>query len=836
MQRTPAYRRPSQGTAPGLPVLQQPADLFHSFLVPRSSNASTPPRRRSSPQAPTFSGVSPKVKSPAWNGVEDQCYRNRQPVAGFQEGEDHPFFGAPPQRGSGVSLSPVWYRDGRASTSSTPTSTRRQAVPGPVLPMGPSGLASPQHFPGATNVRHESPLAGIRTPTDGAAAAPRGVGVSNTLHGKSVSGYEDNSDFSPSPHLDRRERLLSRRPVASALHRLPAENSCAGGGEEGRTIGRARSSSTSYDAALFLHPCLAAVQQLNILASWMAGEFRRQQLQELESVATRAARAARVNRKHRGLKGRGGEKKTGRPRDAPSPTGGFEDGARRQFSVTERLLKGESSQEHEGEGGPARLIGDASPGVAEPGVTEVTERETQQASVRVRDSALVTRDAIGVFGCLGHNTPQVSAARWSTSQEQHQAEPRRSVSSAQLRQHAYLLQLFQLLRVGSPKGGTAGADGAGSVNQCVKVTASAEYVHFSVDELRLELAATPASFVLLTSIEATRTSQVLHFSLSVGDRNQALRQTRRLPHSVAGANESVIRRELGERPGPQVEKGVDDSRTTAPEPTAGSSGSALQPQVRSDFARARADSSTSRASAGCPTTKKTPGGRSAPSKVPERMRSRHASRGSLRPQDPLYPGGATRDRADDYLRSNCEPAATMHALSEGLVRSTQESGADAGLSRTDKARSRVLSGYDFSSGLVDNRQLENCVGGRDLVEADHSGTDGLGEHGQLRAFWDPFEIRGSAATEGEVETSGRLRRSSDAEEASTTDYEHAVDHHKQGGSPAGGIVEMRATVRETCALLFLSSARDAASPPSQIKFSASPCTLATSLQRTARAA
>ncbi|PHJ18297.1 amine-terminal region of a tm vesicle-mediated sorter, partial [Cystoisospora suis] len=794
--RTSAYRRPSQGIAPGLPVLQQPADPFHSFLVPTSFNASTPPRRRSSPQAPTFSGVSPKVKSPPWNRGDDQGHWSRQPVAGFQEGEDNLFFGGAAQRGSGVSLSPVWYRDGRASASSTPTSTRRQAVPDPVLPMRPSGLASPQHFSGTTNVRHGSPLTEIRTPINGAAAAPRGVGVSNNLRGNLISGHEDNGDFPLSPHLNRREQLLSRRPVASAVHRLPTEKSCAGGGEEGRTIGRARSSSsTSYDAALFLHPCLAAVQQLNILASWMAGEFRRQQLQELESAATRAARAARVKRKHRGSKGRGGDKKSERPRGAP-PTYGFEDGARRQFSVTERLLKAESSHERRGEGGPARVIGDASPGVAEPGVTEVTERETRQASARVGDSALVTQDGVDDLCFLGQsgNTPQVNATRWLTAQEQHPAETRRSVSSAQLRQHAYLLQLFQLLRIAFPKGGTASADGAGSVNQCVKVTASAEYVHFSVDELRLELAATPASFVLLTSIGATRTSQVLHFSLSVGDRHQALRQTRRLTHSVADVNESIISRELGERLGAQVEKGLNGPRTAASEATGGSSSSVLQPQVRSDFAKARTDSSTSRASAGCHTKKKTSGSRSVPSRLPERLRSRRASRGSLRPLDPLYPGATPRDRGEDYLGSDAEPAATKHELSEELVRSIHESGADAGLSQTDKGRSRVLSGYDFSSGLVDKRQLENCLGGREPVEADHSGTNGLGDHGRPRAFWDPFQIRGSAAMEGETDTSGRRRRSHDAEEASATDDENPFDHHKQGQSPTGGVVEMRATV------------------------------------------
>lgn len=44
-------------------------------------------------------------------------------------------------------------------------------------------------------------------------------------------------------------------------------------------------SATTYDTALFLHPSIAAIQQLQILASWIAREFRARLIQDAEAAA-----------------------------------------------------------------------------------------------------------------------------------------------------------------------------------------------------------------------------------------------------------------------------------------------------------------------------------------------------------------------------------------------------------------------------------------------------------------------------------------------------------------------------------------------------------------------
>ncbi|KAL8273864.1 hypothetical protein Esti_002187 [Eimeria stiedai] len=51
----------------------------------------------------------------------------------------------------------------------------------------------------------------------------------------------------------------------------------------------------TYDAALFLHPSIAAVQQLQVLASWIAREFRTRLIQESEAAA--AARVISRNKR-----------------------------------------------------------------------------------------------------------------------------------------------------------------------------------------------------------------------------------------------------------------------------------------------------------------------------------------------------------------------------------------------------------------------------------------------------------------------------------------------------------------------------------------------------------
>lgn len=754
------------------------------------------------------------MTSPAWKDAGDQSYWNRQAFVGLQEAEDPSFSGLAGQRGSRASLSPGYFRDGLASALSTPTSSRRTAVRSQVPLARPDGLVSTRHLSVATSAGHDSPSAQVRATPNGT-TLPQPA-VANNTQGKEVSGNEHNSEFASCPNPNSRERLLSRLPEASPPARHPsAESLRVGGGGEGCIVGRTgSSSSTSYDAALFLHPCLAAVQQLNILASWMAGEFRRQQLQELESAATRAAWAARVRRKQRESKRKHREKKLGRPRGALSSTLFFEDGGWRQFSVTERLLNPEDSQESRDNGQIPPLIGNgAQATVAGASSARVMDSEPRQDSVRGGGPSLGAQqvDPSSEWAGVGSSTFQPNKARLSTSREQYPAESPLTLSSAQVRQHEYLLQLFQLLRIGFPKGGAAGGDGLGSAKQCVKVIASAEYVHFSVDELRVELAAAPASFVLLTSIEATRTSQVLHFSFSVGDRNQAFRQNRRITRTIvdgAKANEPAARRGSGRRPDTQMEKWAGgDSTASLSEATVAPNICAQQPQSRPVLVKPCADRSTSRTSAACPTTRMKSSGIFSGSRQVDRLRSRRASPGRLRTGGPLHSSGMRRDRADGYVGSDSELGVSEQELAEGPAWSTQKGVADSGIPTVNKSLSTVSPLYGLSS-VVDEPEAENRVAARDSIRLGHGVTGDRGDLGQLRAFWDPSEVPGAEAGLDGGRHSGPLRN---AGEGCRTVGERPANCN-QPESAMGGVIEMRATVRLMWCVAIFSYALQAGCP------------------------
>ncbi|KAF4640612.1 hypothetical protein TGRH88_045380 [Toxoplasma gondii] len=290
-----------------------------------------------------------------------------------------------------------------------------------------------------------------------------------------------------------RDRMLAEDPEVTAYPDSTAV------GNEGRTAPQKSGAGvTSYDAALFLHPCLAAVQQINILSSWLAGEFRRQQIHKLESTAARAIRARRAQRQIQ--KQRRGQKRADVGRVSVYP----------RVDVDSQLEFGRHRAEH-------HLEGDGEMEKDEHEQTTMDETMQKSESLSKSGDSAVHREEEGV---PPHQTPNPALTSFDRKQplclpERH-FDHKDNLTSEQERQFAYLSHLIRLLGLDFVR--TGQVEGAGIARQRAAVTLSAEYVHFSVEELRVELKAMPASFILMTSVELTRSSHLLHFGLTATDR------------------------------------------------------------------------------------------------------------------------------------------------------------------------------------------------------------------------------------------------------------------------------------------------------------------------------